>query len=165
LLDIDRAAQVNQQPATVGAGPKKEILRWLVILGRDSAVVELIDVAAIVVLHAIHDREPGFRGGVVFGRRRDVFEFEAGRRVFATVGDRFDLGVRDRPEYKDRYSGDHQDMRFHAIPCSLDGERCYRDSVLDENAKFINFHPHRGDFRRETGTVAFHQYQETENRR
>ena len=72
LVDLDDAAQIHYQAASLGAGIEKEVLGRLVRLAGDAAVVQLFDAAAVFVLLAVHDHEFGLGSGVGFGRWRQI---------------------------------------------------------------------------------------------
>jgi len=66
LLEIDPISQIDEQPPAVGARVKKEVLCRLIILGRNPAVVKLVELSTVRVPLALHDPEFGAGTGLTF---------------------------------------------------------------------------------------------------
>ena len=97
LLDVDDAAEINEQPPAFGAGVKEEVGGRLVFLGRQPSVGKDADAAAVAVPHAVNDRDLGGRGGRILGGRRHLLELEFRRRVLKIVITHLDLHLGRRP--------------------------------------------------------------------
>jgi len=121
LLDGDDAAEVDQNPAAVGAGVEEEILGRLILLRGDFAVVELVQVAAVAVPLAVNEGEHGLAGRVTLRWRRHVCELELGGGVLIAMMADNDLDLAARDSGKRQDSGDCCDkhhVRFHgALLC------------------------------------------------
>src|SRR5436190_14202769 len=77
LLDLNGAAQVQQNSAALGPSVEEEVFGWLVLLTRQFTVTQLFETAGILVFAAGNDGELRVPRCVVSERRRNIFEPKA----------------------------------------------------------------------------------------
>ena len=99
MLDLDHLAQVDRQPAAVFPLGEEEVPAGLVFLGGELAIVHDLQIAAFIIAGAIDERELGLARRVVAGRRGNVLEFEAWRRIGLAISldHDLDLGLGRQP--------------------------------------------------------------------
>src|SRR6185503_3660912 len=93
LFDRCGASEVDPNSPAVRALAEEKILRRLIPVAGNTAIVKSREVTAVSIALAIHDGDHGFRRGIRFRRWRHVLEFEPRSSVFTRIafGDHVDL--------------------------------------------------------------------------
>ena len=85
LFDLDGAAQVHLEPAPGGPGIEEKVFLRLILVGRQRAIVQLLENAPVIISLAIDDLEFCFGGGICFGWEGHVLECEGPGGAFVLI--------------------------------------------------------------------------------
>ena len=115
LLNLNRAAQIDEQPSALGPGVEEKILLRLIFLGRKFAIMKFLQIASVFIPLTVNHRKLCFGSRIGFGRRWDVLKFESvrGAFVFVVINDHLDLAERAKPKKERRGSDQNQTVRLH----------------------------------------------------